>query len=335
MIPGVAWRLLTPPTAGAVALIQLSGPAAEIESAFIALGIRPVPPGHLGLRELPGIDTLLIARPTPQTAQLMPHGGAAVVRAVLERLTDLGIGQELGRDPRAVYPEAADRLEAEMLDALARAASPRAVDLLLAQPARWRKSCAGLGPEALPPGPATARDRVLGRLISPPLVVALGAANIGKSTLCNALAGREVALVADEPGTTRDHVGVLIEVDGLVVRYVDTPGVREGAGPIEAEAARLAAAVVEAADLLLLCGDPSSRPPPPPSPPTRRAPGSELRVCLRSDLGIGRWERDVSVSVSLGLGVEGLARAIRERLVPQAELESAEPWRFWEGGSVG
>ncbi len=52
-----------------------------------------------------------------------------------------------------------------------------------------------------------ARDRVLRRLIDPPLVVAIGPPNIGKSSLLNALAGRSVALVADEAGTTRDHVG--------------------------------------------------------------------------------------------------------------------------------
>src|SRR6185295_9068425 len=119
------------------------------------------------------------------------------------------------------------------------------------QPRRW---------QGAPPREAGERDRVLRRLIDPPLVVALGPPNVGKSSLVNALAGRSVSIVADEPGTTRDHVGVMLDLGGLVVRYVDTPGLRQGADELEREAVSGAMEVASRADLLLVCGDPTSLP---------------------------------------------------------------------------
>lgn len=319
---------MTPPVGGAVAIVQVWGEAGALESVGRGLGFALPAVGAMGLREVAGLDTILVARVAPGCVELMPHGGPAVVRGLIDRLGPAGAVQASGREVRAAYPEAADRLEAEMLDALARAASPAAVDALLAQPALWRAAEPGLGADDLPGGAPTERDRRLGRLIRPPVVAALGPANIGKSTLCNALAGREVALVADEPGTTRDHVGVLVELDGLVVRYVDTPGVRE-AGGVEAEAAGLAAAVVRTADLVLACGDPGA--PPPPTP--EGVPG--LTVCLRSDLGTPAWPAEAVVSVREGRGLGELAVLVRERLAPRSLGAERTPWRFWAGAVGG
>jgi tRNA modification GTPase len=245
----------------------------------------------------------------------MPHAGRAVLRGLAAALERAGIAE--GRlDPRAVYPEAGSLLEARMLDALARAASPMAIDLLLAQPERW----------AMDPGAATdgARDRVLRRLIDPPLVVAIGAPNIGKSSLVNALAGRRVALVADEPGTTRDHVGVLIDAGGVVIRYVDTPGIRAAADGIEAEAAAIAERLVGSADLVLRCGDAGA------APPEAPGRGESLVVATRMDLGRPGWRAEAATSALTGEGLPGLVAAIRERLVPAALAADPAPWRFWE-----
>lgn len=65
-------------------------------------------------------------------------------------------------------------------------------------------------------------------------VVILGAPNAGKSSLLNALLRREAAIVTDEPGTTRDLVEAVLELDGLKVRITDTAGLREPAGKVEA-----------------------------------------------------------------------------------------------------
>ena len=86
-------------------------------------------------------------------------------------------------------------------------------------------------------------------------VVILGAPNVGKSSLLNALAGSDAAIVADEAGTTRDTVEVTMDVSGFAVTVIDTAGLRERAGPVESEGIRRALEKAESADLRLLAVD--------------------------------------------------------------------------------
>ena len=88
-------------------------------------------------------------------------------------------------------------------------------------------------------------------------VVIAGGPNAGKSSLFNLLAKRDVAIVADEPGTTRDVLQVRLDLGGLLVVLSDTAGIREGVGPIEAEGIRRARAEAAQADLVLLVDDAS------------------------------------------------------------------------------
>lgn len=327
------FTLATPPlspharsgaAAGALAAIELRG---DIDAAFAALHLRPVAIGCARLRRFGEIDEGVVARWSQHAATLMPHGGPAVVRGILEWLASAGLTpcDTPSADLRALYPEAADDIEARMLAALARAASPLAVDLLLDQPRRWREADSGL---ALTDADA-ARSARLNRLIDPPLVVAFGRPNIGKSTLLNALAGRGVALVADAPGTTRDAVGAMLDLAGLTVRYLDTAGVPDvppPAGSIEDEAMRAALDAARSADLLLLCGDATATPLDPPS----GAPS--LRVRLRADLAPAEpLDRRPALRVCAvrGEGLAELVSAIREALVPSADLAHPGPWRFW------
>jgi tRNA modification GTPase len=84
------------------------------------------------------------------------------------------------------------------------------------------------------------------------LVVAiLGAPNAGKSSLLNALVGREAAIVSTRAGTTRDVVEVRLDLAGVPVTLADTAGLREAADEIEAEGVRRARSRAEAADLIL------------------------------------------------------------------------------------
>lgn len=83
-------------------------------------------------------------------------------------------------------------------------------------------------------------------------VAIAGAPNAGKSTLLNALAQRDVAIVSDIPGTTRDAIEVALDLNGVPVVLIDTAGIRDTSDPVEAEGVRRAKARAEAADLVLL-----------------------------------------------------------------------------------
>ena len=86
----------------------------------------------------------------------------------------------------------------------------------------------------------------------------LGRPNAGKSSLLNALAGYDRAIVTDIPGTTRDTVEVQIQVDGLPVRLIDTAGIREGGDPVEQLGVERSWAALASANLILLVWDSST-----------------------------------------------------------------------------
>ncbi|SPP91381.1 tRNA uridine-5-carboxymethylaminomethyl(34) synthesis GTPase MnmE [Bradyrhizobium vignae] len=99
------------------------------------------------------------------------------------------------------------------------------------------------------------------------LVVAIaGEPNVGKSTLMNQLARREVAIVSPHAGTTRDVIEVQLDLDGYPVTVIDTAGIRETDDPVEQEGVRRARARAEDADLVLWlveggqAADPDARP---------------------------------------------------------------------------
>lgn len=85
-----------------------------------------------------------------------------------------------------------------------------------------------------------------------------GAPNVGKSSLLNALAGRDVAIVSPHAGTTRDSLEVPLDLGGVRVVLVDTAGLREAADPVEAEGVRRARAHAAAADLVVRVIDASA-----------------------------------------------------------------------------
>src|SRR3954449_9745542 len=96
------------------------------------------------------------------------------------------------------------------------------------------------------------------------LVVAIaGPPNVGKSTLMNQLARREVAIVSPHSGTTRDVIEVQLDLDGYPVTVIDTAGIRETKDPVEQEGVRRARARAAEADLVLWIGDPEREIDPP------------------------------------------------------------------------
>lgn len=316
---GPWWTLVTPSGArGALACIVL-GP--DHSRSLLRLGLPAVEAGRARVLDVPGVDQMVVFR-WEDSLHLMPHGGPAVMGSVIDWLETRGFFRRTDPSPRALFPEAGSDLEAWMLWTIARAASPGALPALLAQPAAWGRSG-----EALP-GPDDSLSTEFRRLVDPPLLVAVGPSNIGKSSLLNALAGRRVSIVADEPGTTRDHVGALVELDGLVVRWVDTPGLRATPNGAEAAAFDIAMTLVPHADLLLLCSDPGAEVSAEIASRLARSAGV-LTVGLRSDLGPPLGKPDACVSLRDPEALADFARIIRTRLVGDRAMQGLEPLWFW------
>ncbi len=144
-------------------------------------------------------------------------------------------------------------------------------------------------------------------------VVIVGAPNAGKSSLLNAIARRDAAIVSEEPGTTRDLVEVVIDLAGVKVRLTDTAGIRSGAGKVEAIGIARALDRIEQADLILLVDDGSGVVGEFPAFDERRL----IHVASKSDLHAGgnQISDAVTVSARTGKGLEELLAAISERAV--------------------
>ena len=86
-------------------------------------------------------------------------------------------------------------------------------------------------------------------------VVIAGRPNAGKSTLLNAILGRNRAIVSDTPGTTRDEIEAEAEIGGIRFRFLDTAGIREATDVIEVEGVRRAQRSAKSADILIYVVD--------------------------------------------------------------------------------
>jgi tRNA modification GTPase len=115
-----------------------------------------------------------------------------------------------------------------------------------------RAQCAGLAADLDALLAAAERGR---RLRDGLHAVIVGPPNAGKSSLLNALAGNERAIVTEIAGTTRDLLHEVIRVDGVELTLVDTAGLREGGDAIEREGMRRAAAELQRADLAVIVLD--------------------------------------------------------------------------------
>ena len=91
-------------------------------------------------------------------------------------------------------------------------------------------------------------------------VVVAGPPNVGKSSLINAIAGEERAIVTAVPGTTRDHIEVPLSLGGVPVLLTDTAGLRDSADEVEAIGIGRARGLIEAADVLVWLGEPDQAP---------------------------------------------------------------------------
>ena len=142
-------------------------------------------------------------------------------------------------------------------------------------------------------------------------VVLAGPPNAGKSTLMNALARRDVAIVTDIPGTTRDVLEVRLDLGGMAVVVSDTAGMRETVDAIEQEGIRRARDAMARADLVLWL-----------VPPDRASavdPGEQpagacvVRIATKADVGPPPDDVPFAVSARTGEGLEELTDLIARR----------------------
>ncbi|MDR2456133.1 MAG: tRNA uridine-5-carboxymethylaminomethyl(34) synthesis GTPase MnmE [Deltaproteobacteria bacterium] len=139
-------------------------------------------------------------------------------------------------------------------------------------------------------------------------VVLCGPPNAGKSSLLNALLGRERALVSSEPGTTRDYLEAAVSWGGIRVELVDTAGLREeGAGALENLGQDLARRELERSDVAVWlkdCSDPKAMGPP-------LISGAKILTTLsKSDLAPSRPAGVLAVSSVTGSGLDSLKEAV-------------------------
>lgn len=148
------------------------------------------------------------------------------------------------------------------------------------------------------------------------VVVLAGPPNAGKSSLLNALARREVAIVSAVAGTTRDAIEVRLDLAGLPVILIDTAGLRESSDPVEAEGVRRALGLVARADLVLGLRSIDSE-------PERSYPGqSVLAIATKCDLPGDLLPDEMGVSALTG---DGLARLLETIVARLGAFSQAEP----------
>ena len=138
-------------------------------------------------------------------------------------------------------------------------------------------------------------------------VVLAGPPNAGKSTLLNALAGREAAIVSPRPGTTRDTIEVPLGLAGRPFLFIDTAGLHEGTGDeIEAIGMDRAQAAIASADIILWLDETSDSP----------MPERTILIHPRADMEGRAMSPNgdmISVSAVNGAGLDSLVNAILER----------------------
>jgi tRNA modification GTPase len=244
---------------------------------------RALANGRIDLTEAEGLADLLIAETELQRRSAMARAGGAFRERLEEwraRLLELSARAEVAID----YADEEDG----------------AGDADLARDIR--RLAADLGQLVNAPRVEPLRDGIRTVVAGPP--------NAGKSSLVNALAQSEKAIVTHLPGTTRDLIEVPLAIEGVPFVLVDTAGLRESEDMVEAIGIDRARAETERADLLLWLG------------PPREAPdhGGLIRIAPKADLG-GSGQ-GLPVSTVTGQGLAEVARELVDRakqLLPKGD----------------
>jgi tRNA modification GTPase len=289
-----------------VAEFHLHGGRAVLDGvadALLKLRLRPAEPGEFSRRaflngrmdlvQAEAVSDLVAAETAGQRRQAlrqMDGGLGRIYDEWADRLARVLAHQEALIDfPDEDLPPAIEAALAAEVESIA-----AAVDMHLADDGRGEKMREGL------------------------VFVVQGPPNVGKSTLVNALTGRDVAIVSPYAGTTRDALEVSLVLGDVPITLVDTAGLRDTSDPVEAEGVRRARAKAAQADLILRLVGPET----PEMAADDRYPCdgvdgtsaqntvAQLLIATKSDLGPAPRDVDLAVSARSGSGM----RSLRDRL---------------------
>lgn len=163
-------------------------------------------------------------------------------------------------------------------------------------------------------------------------VVVAGPPNVGKSSLINAIAGQEKAIVTATPGTTRDYIEVPLSIAGVPVLLTDTAGLRDTSDPVERIGVDRARQIAEGADVIVWMGEPQDVP----ShrrlllvhgrcdlPERQQVPAGSLAVSTVSGQGIPALLQEIGLVSSSLLPAEGALALNRRQAVHITEARDA------------
>ena len=157
-------------------------------------------------------------------------------------------------------------------------------------------------------------------------LVIVGRPNAGKSSLLNALAGQETAIVTDIAGTTRDVLRERINLDGMPLHIVDTAGLRESDDPVEKIGIERAWQEVHKADLILLLVDDTQLDDAENAAILAQLPEGLPRLTVHNKVDLsgktaGKQGEHLYISAKQGLGIEALKAELKTRMGYQGEAE--------------
>ena len=310
----MAFSVLTPAGVAAIAVIAVEGEGAKdvvMERMKRRVGTDTLILGKFTDREGGAIDEVIVHGQPDNDGYLEVHchGGAAVTKALVEELKQMGCGEISPREMmvRKHRNGAYTILETEALLLLNEELTPKAAGLV-------RESVVVLT-EAARAGDKSLLRRLadeagpLEKLCRTHKIAIAGAENSGKSTLANALGGS--SLVSEIPGTTRDAVRRLADWDGMMVEIIDTAGLGEAKTALHREAHKRAIAAMKEAELVLWVVSNDTKEPPMP----HEAKGKEFLVVNKIDQFPGRYEVGFTVSALTGQCVDGLKKMVFHKII--------------------
>ncbi len=344
--------LLTPRGRGAIATIAVQGQLEQLETAakklsrafFVARNRKPIhlQPTRKILFGCWGEEELVLCRTKEDEIEIHCHGGEAAVSRILSDLEKTGVKI---LDASDYLEQSTGSWEADYQQAILQAKTFQTAELLLRQRQAGVKTWNELEKcldttcwSQLDKQDKKARYETIQQMMkwvdfadhltTPWNIVIGGLANVGKSSLINALLGFERAIVVNRPGTTRDVVTGETALEGWPVLLSDTAGQRKTEDHLETIGIEHAVAAMQKADLQILLLDRSASPDHEAIELMRNFPEA-LLVFNKTDLpAADGWSRiefprsPLEISCQTGAGIEALTKKIIRRLIPQTPPES-------------